>query len=96
MKDGAYVINLDEYSDIGTNWIPLYVNNKTVTYFDSLGTEHISKEVKKSVNNKSIIGNIFRIQAYDSVMCGYFCIEFIDYMFKGKILTDYNNLFFTQ
>ena len=69
IKDGAYVINLDEYSDIGTQWIALYVNNKTVTYFDSFGIEHISKEVRKFVNNKNIIANIFRIQTYDSVMC---------------------------
>ena len=78
IKDGAYVINLDSYSDIGTHWTALYVNNKTVTYFDSFGIEHISKEVKKIVNNKNIIANIFRIQAYDSIMCGYFCIGFID------------------
>ena len=41
-----YVINLNEYSDIGTHWIALYVNNKTVAYFDSFGIEHIPKEVK--------------------------------------------------
>ena len=46
IKDGVYVINLDEYSDIGTHWIALYLNNKTVTYFDYFGTEQISKEVK--------------------------------------------------
>ena len=45
IKDGAYVIILDEYSDIGTHWVPLYVNNKTVTYFDSFGVEHIPKEI---------------------------------------------------
>ena len=44
IKDGAYVVNIDEYSDIGTHWIALYVNNKTVTYFDSFGVEHIPKE----------------------------------------------------
>ena len=93
IKDGAYVINVDEYSDIGTHWIALYVNNKTVTYFDSFGIEHISKEVKKIFNNKNIIANIFRIQACDSVMCGYFCIGFIDYMFMGKSLTNFTNLF---
>ena len=43
IKDGAYVVNLDEYSDIGTHWIALYANNKTVTYFDSFGIEHILK-----------------------------------------------------
>ena len=87
IKDGPYVVNLDECSDIGTPWVALYVNNKTVTYFDSFGIEHISKEVKKIGHNKNIIVNIFRIQAYDSVMCGCFCIEFIDYMFMGKTLT---------
>ena len=62
IKDGAYVVNLDEYSDIGTHWIELYLNNKTVTYFDSFGIEHISKEVKKIVNNKNIIVNKHMIQ----------------------------------
>ena len=71
----------------------LYVNNKTVTYFDSFGIEHMPKEVKKFIVNRSIITNIYRIQNYDSIMCGYFCIGFIDYMFKGKSLTVYTNLF---
>ena len=93
IKDGAYVINLDEYSDIGTHWIALYLNNKTVTYFDSFGIEHIPKEVKKCIGNRNIISNIYRIQNYDSIMYGYFCIGFIDYMFMGKSLTDYTNLF---
>ena len=92
IKYGAYVVNLDEYSDIGTH---LYVNNKTVTYFDSFGIEHISREVKKIVNNKNIITNIFRMQAYDSVMCRSFCIAFINYMFMGKSLIDYI-IFFHQ
>ena len=93
VKDEAYIINLDEYSDIGTHWIALYVNNTTVTYFDSFGIEHIPKEVKKFIGNRNIISNIYRIQNYNSIMCGYFCIGFIDYMFKGKTLTDYTNLF---
>ena len=63
----------------------------TVTYFDSFGIEHIPKEVKKFIGNT--ISNIYRIQNYDSIMCGCFCIGFIDYMFKGKSLTDYTNLF---
>ena len=46
IKNGAYIINLDEYSDIGTHWVALYMNNKTVTYFDSFGVGHIPKEVK--------------------------------------------------
>ena len=93
IKDGAYVVNLDEYSAIGTHWMALYVNNKTVTYFDSFIVEHISKEIKRFINNKNIIANIYRVQIYDSIMCGYFYIDFIDYMFKGKSLTDYTNLF---
>ena len=53
IKDGAYVINLDESPDIGTRWIALYVNTKTVTYFDSFGVEHIPKEIKKLLIIKS-------------------------------------------
>ena len=93
IKDDAYVINLDEYYDIGTHWRALYVNNKTVTYFDSFGIEHIPKEVKSFIGNRNIISNIYRIQNYDSIVCDYFCIRFIDYMFKGKSLTDYTNIF---
>ena len=83
VKNGAYVNNLDQYHDIGTNWVTLYVNNKTVTYFDFFGVEHIPKEIEKFIGNKILITNIFRIQAYASVMCGYFCIGFIDFMFNG-------------
>ena len=63
IKDGAYVINLDEYSDIGTHWVALYVQNNSdsVVYFDSFGVEHIPKEIKVFINNKNIITNIFRI-----------------------------------
>ena len=69
IKDGAYVINLDEYSDIGTHWIALYVKNNDITYFDSFGVEHIPKEIKKFIGSKNIIANIFRIKAYDSILC---------------------------
>ena len=93
IKDGAYIINLDEYSDIGTHWVALYLNNNDITYFDSFAVEHIPKEIKIFIKNKNIKTNIFRIQAYDSIMCGYFCIRFINFMFKGKTLTDYTNLF---
>ena len=88
-----HIVNLDEYSDIGSHWVALYVNSKTVIYVDSFRVEHIPKEIKKFSNNKNIIANIFRIQAYGSVMCGYFCIGFINSMFMGKSLTDYTNLF---
>ena len=71
----------------------MYVHNDDVTYFNSFGVEHIPKEIKTFTDNKKIKTNIFRIQAYDSIMCGYFCIGFIDFMLAGKILTEYTNLF---
>ena len=71
----------------------MYINNKTATCFDSFGVEHIPKEIKKFVGNKNIIANIFRVQAYDSVMCGYFCTGFIDFMFNGNSLIGFTNLF---
>ena len=92
-KDGAYVIYPDEYSDIGTHWVALYVQNNNVTYFDSFGVEHIPEEIMKFIKNRNIKTNICRIQAYDSIMCGYFCIAFTDFMFKGKTMTEYTNLF---
>ena len=93
IKDGTYVINIDEYSDIATHWIALYVVNNDVTYFDSFGVEHIPQEIKAFIGNKNIKTNIFRIQAYDSIMCGYFCIGFIDFILAGKTLTGLTNLF---
>ena len=95
-KDGAYIINLDEYSDIGTHWVALYVqnnnnnNNNNAIYFDSFGVEHIPKEIKAFINNNNnnnnnIITNIFRVQPFDSIMCGYFCIGFIDIMLAEKL-----------
>ena len=94
IKDGAYVINLDEYSDIGTHWVALYVHNNDVTYFDSFSVEHIPKEVKAFIDRSlSITTNIFRIQACDSIMSGYFCIGFIDFMLAGKTLIEFTNLF---
>ena len=93
IKNGAYVINLDEHRAAGTHWVALYVNNKTVTYFNSFGVEHIPREIIKFIGNKKIITNIYRIQAYDSIMCGYFCIGFVNFMFNGNSLTDYTSLF---
>ena len=95
IKDEAYIINRDDYSDIGTHWVALYVHNNCVTYFDSFGVEHIPKEIiafiscplSSASQNKSIITNIFRIPAYHLIMCGYLCIGFIDFMLAGKILT---------
>ena len=106
IKNGAYVINLDEYRGIGTHCVTLYINNKTVTYFDSFGVEHMNifpKEIiifidngqssSAKARNKNIITNIYRIQAYDSIMCDYFCIGLINFMFNSNSLTDYTSLF---
>ena len=73
----------------------LYVqnNNNSVIYFDSFGVEHIHKEIKAFINNENIITNIVRIQAYDSIMCGYFCTGFIDFILARKTLTEYENRF---
>ena len=71
----------------------MYVCNTDVTYFDSFGVKHIPKEIRTFINNKNIKTNIFRIQAYDSIMYGYFCTGFIDFMLAGKALTEFTNLF---
>ena len=81
--------------------VALFVKTNEAIYFDSFGIEHISIEINKFINNdmakssslERIESNIFRIKAYDSIMCRYFCIEFINYMLKGKKLLDYTNLF---
>ena len=93
IKDGAYVINLDEYKDTGTHWIALFCSRNEIVYFDSFGVEHIPEEIKEFIGNKNIKANIYRVQANDSIMCGYFCIGFIDFMLGGKTLTVYTNLF---
>ena len=93
INDGAYVINLDEYSDIETHGVALHVQYNNVTCFDSFGVEHIPKEIKTFINNKNIKTNIFRTKAYGSIMGGYFCIGFIDFMIAEKSLTEFTNLF---
>ena len=71
----------------------MYALNDNVTFFDSFGVEHIPKETKIFIGNKNIQTNIFRMQGYDSVICGYFCIGFIDFMLKGTSLTDFTTFF---
>ena len=92
IKDGEYVNNLDEYKSTGTHWITLYMNSDNVTSFDSFRVEHVSKGIKKIIDNKNIINNFLRIKAYDSVICGYFCMGFIDFMLASKSLLEYTNL----
>ena len=59
IKDGTYVINLDEYADVGTHWIALFCNRNEIVYFDSFGVEHIPEEIKEFIGNKNIKANIF-------------------------------------
>ena len=93
IKDGAYVVNLDKYANTGTHWIALFCKKYEVIYFDSFGVEHIPNEIKEFIGNKNIKANIFQVQANNSVMCGYFCIGFIDFILAGKKLIDYTDLF---
>ena len=84
IKDGAYVINLDEHSDIGTHWIAFYVKDNDITYFDSFGVEYIPKEIKAFIKNKNIKVNIFRIQAYDSKYVDIFLSDLLILCLKVK------------
>ena len=70
----------------------MYALNNNVTYFDSFVVKYTPKEIKKFIDKSTVITNIFRIQAYDSVMYGYFCIRFINSILAGKTLTDFINL----
>ena len=94
LKKGAYVINLDHSKKhTGTHWVVVFVKKDEVIYFDSFGVEYIPREIKKVIRNKNIKTSIFRIQDNSSIMCGYFCILFIEYMLNSKTLTDFTDLF---
>ena len=75
----------------------LFFCKNEIVYFDSFGVEYIPKEIKEFIKvflgNKIIKTNIFWAQENNSIMCGYFCIGFIDFVLAGKKLTDYTNLF---
>ena len=93
------VINTYEYESIGTHWIAWYVNgnnrrtSSVAIHLHIFGVEQIPKEIKKIIGNKNVIANTYGIQAYKSIMCGHFCIGFIDFMLDGKSLLDYIKLF---
>ena len=70
IKDGAYVISLDEYADVGTHWIALFCERSEIIYFDSFGVKHVPEEIKEFIGNRSIKANIFRVQSDSSIMCG--------------------------
>ena len=58
-KNGAYVINLDEYADVGTHWTALFCNRNEIFYFGSFGVEHVPEEITEFIGNKNIKANIF-------------------------------------
>ena len=97
LKNGAYVINLDHRENTGKQWVVIFVKSNEVIYFDSFGVEYIPKEIMKktehsSLGSKNIKTSIFRIQD-NSIMYGYFCILFIEYILNNKTLTDFTNFF---
>ena len=80
------MINLDDKKSKGTHLVSLFIDRNTAVYFDSFGIEYIPQVV---LNNY----NIFRIQDNESIICGFYCIAFIEYTLAGKTLLDYTNLF---
>ena len=87
-KGWVHVINFDVYAGVRTDWIALFCNRSEIVYFDSFGVEHVPEQIKEFIGNKNIIANIFRVQANNWIMCGYFCIGFIDFVLAG-IKTDW-------
>ena len=71
----------------------LFCNRSEIVYFDSFGVERVPEEIKKFIGDKNVIANIFRIQSKNSIMCGYFCTGFINFLLAGKKLTDFTGLF---
>ena len=92
MKDGKYVINLDDKNSKGTHWVSLFIDRNTALYFDSFGIKYIPQEVLNKIKDKSIIHNIFRIQDNEPTMSGFYCIALIEYMLSEKTLLAYTNL----
>ena len=76
------------------HWVSLLIDRNTAVHFDSFGIEQIPLEVLNKISDKSITHSIFRIQINEPIMCGFCCIAFIEYMFTGKTLLDYTNIFF--
>ena len=68
------------------------MSSDNISYFDSFLIEYIQEEIKKILGKKSISTNTYRIQAYDSIKCGNFCLGLIAFMMDSKILLDYTNL----
>ena len=93
IKDGSYVINLDDKKSKVTYWVSLFIDRNTAICLYSFGIEYIPLEILSKIRDKSITHNIFRLQDNRSIMCGFYCITFIEYMLAGKTLLDYGDLY---
>ena len=87
------MINIDEKQSKGTHWLSLFIDRNTAAHFDSFGIEYVPQEVLSKIKNKSITRSRFKIQSDDSIICGFYCVTFIEYVIAGKTLSDYTNLF---
>ena len=74
------------------HWVSLFIDKNIVMYFDSFGIEYIPQEVLNKIRDKSVTDNIFRVQDNECIICGFYCIAFIEYMLAGKTLLDCTNL----
>ena len=77
----------------GTYWVSLFININRAVYFDSFRIGCIPQEVLNKIKDKSITHNVFKIKDNNSIMCGFYCIAFIEHVLAGKSLLDYTNLF---
>ena len=93
IKDGVYAINLNDKKHKRSHWVSLFIDKNTAVQFDSFGIEYIPQEVLSKIKDASITHNICRIQDNESIMCGFYCITFTEYMLPGKALLGYTNLF---
>ena len=93
IKDGTYIINLDNKNSKGTHKVSLFTDRNTVVNFDSFGIKYIPLDVVNKFKHKLITHNIFRIQDKESITCGFYCIAVIEYVLAGKTLLGYTNLF---
>ena len=69
IKDGAYVINLDEYAGVGTHWLALFCKRNEIVHFDSFRIEYIPAEIKEFIGNKNIKANVLQVKANNSIIC---------------------------
>lgn len=88
IKDGKYIVNLDNHNGPGTHWTAFIKNNNIIYYFDSFGLPPPINILK--INNKMIYYNIYNIQDIEEKSCGYYCLFFIYYMNKNN--NDYKKM----